>query len=59
MDALVRRFIADDRGATAVEYGLIAALISIVVFAAVSAVFNATGRSFNLVNASLTNATSN
>ncbi|MFM9845195.1 MAG: Flp family type IVb pilin [Dongiaceae bacterium] len=29
MSTIVRRFLLDDRGATAVEYGLIAAIISV------------------------------
>lgn len=32
------RFLADESGATAIEYGLIAALISVVIIAAVSAI---------------------
>ncbi len=35
---LFARFIRDDSGATAIEYGLIAALISVVIIGAVSAV---------------------
>jgi pilus assembly protein Flp/PilA len=31
MAFLVRRFIADDSGATAIEYGVIAALIAVVI----------------------------
>jgi len=34
----LRRFAADQRGVTAVEYGLMAALIGLTIFAAVSAV---------------------
>jgi pilus assembly protein Flp/PilA len=32
-----RRFLADERGATAIEYGLIAALIAVVIITAVTA----------------------
>jgi len=35
---LTRRFLRDEEGATAIEYGLIAALISVVIIAAVSAI---------------------
>ncbi|PLR24433.1 Flp family type IVb pilin [Caulobacter zeae] len=35
MARLIGRFLQDDRGATAIEYGLIAALISVVVVAVV------------------------
>jgi pilus assembly protein Flp/PilA len=34
----LRRFAADDDGATAVEYGLIAALIALTIFATISSV---------------------
>ena len=34
MKSLLNRFIADDSGATAIEYGLIAALISIAIITA-------------------------
>ena len=44
------RFIADESAAPAVEYGLIAALICLVVFAATSAVFHSVGNTFNLVS---------
>ena len=36
MKALLRRFLDDDQGATAIEYGLMAALICIVLIAAFS-----------------------
>ena len=39
MPALLRRFVADGRGATAIEYGLICALIAL----AILAVLNTTG----------------
>jgi pilus assembly protein Flp/PilA len=35
MSELVRRFLKDDSGATAIEYGLIAAGISVAIIAAV------------------------
>lgn len=35
MAAFIDRFLNDERGATAIEYGLIAALMSLIVFAAV------------------------
>jgi pilus assembly protein Flp/PilA len=34
----VRNFLADEQGATAIEYGLLAALISVVIIAAVTTV---------------------
>ena len=38
MTALFARFVHDDTGATAIEYGLIAALIAVVIIAAVTTV---------------------
>lgn len=37
MKALIQRFKADEDGATAIEYGLIAALIAVAIIAAVRA----------------------
>lgn len=42
MTKLVRRFLADNRGATAVEYGLIVSLIVIAMIASLVAVANIT-----------------
>jgi len=42
-------FIHEDSGATAIEYGLIAALIAVVIIAAIAATGNATGIMFNQV----------
>jgi pilus assembly protein Flp/PilA len=42
-------FVHEDSGATAIEYGLIAALIAVVVIAAIAATGNATGLMFNQV----------
>jgi pilus assembly protein Flp/PilA len=36
MSALIRRFLADQRGATAIEYGLICGLIFLVIITAVT-----------------------
>ena len=49
MTAFARRFIADERGATAIEYGLIAALIAVVIIGAVSAVGTNLKTTFNKV----------
>jgi pilus assembly protein Flp/PilA len=38
MNKFVSRFMKDESGATAIEYGLIAALIAVVIIGAVSAV---------------------
>jgi pilus assembly protein Flp/PilA len=38
MSKFVQRFIADESGATAIEYGLIAALIAVVIVTAVTTI---------------------
>jgi pilus assembly protein Flp/PilA len=42
-----RAFLRDERGATAIEYGLIAGLIALVIIGAMSAVFAGIGNQFN------------
>ncbi len=49
----VRAFLCDSRGATAIEYGLIAALIALFIIGAVSAVFTGIGNQFNNIGGSL------
>jgi pilus assembly protein Flp/PilA len=49
MSKLARRFIADDSGATAIEYGLIAALIAIAIIASVGALGTAISDKFTYV----------
>ena len=44
------RFIANDSGATAIEYGLIAALIAVVIISAVTAVGTALSTTFTTVS---------
>jgi pilus assembly protein Flp/PilA len=52
MSKFVTRFIKDESGATAIEYGLIAALIAVVVITAVTTVGkNLTGTFNNVGNA--------
>ena len=50
------RLMRDDRGATAIEYGLIAALISVVIIAAVTLVGTNLTATFNKVAGALGNA---
>jgi len=45
----VSRFLKDESGATAIEYGLIAALISVVIITAVTAVGTGVSGTFNSV----------
>ena len=47
------RFIANDSGATAIEYGLIAALIAVVIITAVTAVGTSLSTTFTTVSGSL------
>ena len=49
MIALFSRVIRDESGATAIEYGLIAALISVVIISAVSAVGTGVSDTFNTI----------
>jgi pilus assembly protein Flp/PilA len=50
------QFVRDDSGATAIEYGLIAALISVVIIAAVTLVGGNLTNTFNTVASSLAGA---
>ena len=53
MNALVNKFLKDEEGATAIEYGLIAALISVAIIAAVRAVGTNLSGTFSEVSSSL------
>jgi len=44
---LIKRFLRDESGATAIEYGLIAALIAVVIIGAVAAVGSNLAGTFN------------
>lgn len=46
---LAVRFLLDERGATAIEYGLIAALIAVVIIGAVSQVGSQVGETFEKI----------
>jgi pilus assembly protein Flp/PilA len=50
------RFIKDESGATAIEYGLIAALIALAIIVGASAVGNEVGNKFNVIGNTLANA---
>ena len=56
MFAKVKCFFSDESGATAIEYGLIAALISIAAIAAMGALGNELGSMFNTVADNLESA---
>ncbi len=53
MNKLFLRFLKDNSGATAIEYGLIAALISVVIITAVTSVGTKLTTTFNTVATSL------
>jgi len=50
---LIQRFFSDQSGATAIEYGLIAAGISIAIIAAVNGLGTTLNTNFNSINSSL------
>ena len=56
MQNLVTRFIKDEAGATAIEYGLIAALIAVALIAGATALGNALDTKFNDLGTQLDNA---
>lgn len=49
MTNFVKSFVANESGATAIEYGLIAALIAVAAIAAMGALGNKLGNTFNNV----------
>ena len=57
MVKLLNRLERDERGATAVEYGLIVALIFIAMLGAVTTFTNANVSTYNAVNTAVTNVT--
>lgn len=56
MANLVARFLKDESGATAIEYGLLAALIGVGIIAGATGVKNALNGTFGTVSTALTNA---
>jgi pilus assembly protein Flp/PilA len=53
MSLVIRRFLADERGATAIEYALISTLIAIVIVASLTAVGTQLQNTFNEVSGNL------
>lgn len=51
---LLRRFVLDEGGANAIEYGLLAGLIGVVILVAVTNVGTGVSAKFNSVSGSLT-----
>jgi pilus assembly protein Flp/PilA len=56
MKTIFARFAQDESGATAIEYGLIAALISVALIVAATAVGGSLSNVFTLINTKLTGA---
>ena len=59
MQNLVTRFIEDESGATAIEYGLIAALISVALIAGATVVGQQVNNKFTEVSNAMVTATAN
>ena len=53
MFLVYKRFLSDESGATAIEYGLIASLISLTIIAGVSALGNKLKGTFNEITSNL------
>jgi pilus assembly protein Flp/PilA len=53
MVKVIRRFLADESGATAIEYGLIAAGISLAIIAVVNGLGSKVNTKFTSINTSL------
>ncbi|GEN98399.1 PilA pilus assembly protein [Novosphingobium sediminis] len=53
---LFRQIMADEAGATAIEYGLIAALIAVAAITAMGALGNSLSNTFNLVSTQMNNS---
>ena len=54
----IRAFLADESGATAIEYGLIAALIAVVIIGALQLLGTELGTTFSTIETSLSTANS-
>ena len=57
MTDFLQSFFDDESGATAIEYGLIAALIAVAIITAVGGLGTALSAKFTKISGSLTNAT--
>ncbi len=56
MRTMFSRFVKEEDGATAIEYGLLAALISVVIIGAVSALGTSVSSQFNKIASTVGNA---
>jgi pilus assembly protein Flp/PilA len=50
---LISRFVRDESGATAIEYGLIAALIAVVIITGIQAIGTGLSSTFNTIQSNL------
>ncbi|KGF70144.1 pilus assembly protein [Hoeflea sp. BAL378] len=58
MKTLFERFVKDESGATAIEYGLIAALISVALITGATTLGNTLSNQFNSLSTKMTTANS-
>lgn len=56
MTKLINRFVRDEEGATAIEYGLIAALIAVAIIAALRGVATSISTNFSDISSNLDSA---
>ena len=56
MTKLIARFVKNESGATAIEYGLIAAIISVAIIAGLNIIGPQLSSTFNTIGNELTNA---
>ena len=56
MSKFMNRFLKDESGATAIEYGLIVALIAVVIIAAVTAIGGTLNDTFTTIDTKLADA---
>ena len=54
MPNLIRRFLSDTSGATAIEYGMIAGLISVVIIGTITTLGTSLNKKFNAIATNLT-----
>jgi pilus assembly protein Flp/PilA len=54
MKNIVKRFVKDESGATAIEYGLIASLIGVAIIAGASALGTSLNSTFNAISTKIT-----
>jgi pilus assembly protein Flp/PilA len=54
MASIIKKFLADESGATAIEYGLIASLISVAIIAAAKSLGSNVSSTFSKVAANMT-----